>query len=624
MAVPELSVEVSWSTGPLATPVWVDESTVGGDPRIVSVDVDAGRKNELVPFSASTATVVFENSDGRLDKNNPSSPLHANKKLMRPIRIRDTFAGTTHPQFQGFIVELKKAIEYPEVARMKAECVDAFGWFATIDLGNSPFDLLVRRSNPKTYFRFDEPATATTVLDTGSAGHVGTVVGSPLLAQEGLVTGDPGTSISFAAGSMVEVPGSLFTTASFAIEFMINRSILVDGQTVTIAEQWPYVRLTAEGVDDRGRFSLGLLSGGFGTPEATTGGCTSTIDYGFDGQDHHVMVVVNAGMPSIWIDGTDRTVAPDGMSGAPGTASTTTIGGSRSSGESLGGRLDNFVVYDFAPTAATVTAHATAALEAWEGDTTGARLGRLLDAVDWPSADRAIDAGRSTLQAASFGNGKMLDHMQRVAETEWGRLFMAPDNKVTFHERHTPLKPPYTTSQGTFSDAPTGAELGYEEAAEPVFSVELIKNEARVSSQGQSTAYAADQVSIDEYGLWSFNRSGLLGNDANEMASATRWVIAHYSEPQERYESVTLLGIDDGTAALLFPHILGRRIGERVTLDVNHPGSPEVTAVVLVEGYSKHIESQYRQVTWALSPADTQEYWVLGTSALGVGTRPAF
>ena len=81
--------------------------------------------------------------------------------------------------------------------------------------------------------------------------------------------------------------------------------------------------------------------------------------------------------------------------------------------------------------------HYTAGAVPWLNDTTGTRVGRVLDLVGWPAGDRAIDSGASTLAAAQNIEGKTaLDHLLAVEQTEQGRFFMTGTGEAAFYSRN--------------------------------------------------------------------------------------------------------------------------------------------------------------------------------------------
>ena len=80
-------------------------------------------------------------------------------------------------------------------------------------------------------------------------------------------------------------------------------------------------------------------------------------------------------------------------------------------------------------------------------------VGEVLDALDWPSADRDLATGQTTMVRWWTDSAKTIDALLTVEETENGFVKETADGSVGFESRHTRLASPYDTSNATFSDA---------------------------------------------------------------------------------------------------------------------------------------------------------------------------
>jgi hypothetical protein len=92
-------------------------------------------------------------------------------------------------------------------------------------------------------------------------------------------------------------------------------------------------------------------------------------------------------------------------------------------------------------------------------------IGTILDDVGWPSGDRDLATGQTTLTRFWVDGKSTIDALRIPEETEAGFIKETRDGKVGFESRHTRLASPYTTSQATFSDA-SGAANTYVEVAQ--------------------------------------------------------------------------------------------------------------------------------------------------------------
>ncbi len=90
---------------------------------------------------------------------------------------------------------------------------------------------------------------------------------------------------------------------------------------------------------------------------------------------------------------------------------------------------------------------------------TGDALDELLDDAGWPSADRAIDTGQTTMTRFWVDRQRAIGAFRLPEEAEGGFIYEGKDGKVNFEDRHHRLKSPHTTSQATFTDASGGARV---------------------------------------------------------------------------------------------------------------------------------------------------------------------
>jgi hypothetical protein len=164
---------------------------------------------------------------------------------------------------------------------------------------------------------------------------------------------------------------------------------------------------------------------------------------------------------------------------------------------------------------------------------TGARLNRVLDqlTVNWPAGERDIEDGNSTL-AAGVLEDNALTYMSEVVEaSEQGLVFMSKDGKVAFRER---LISP-VTSAVRFTDS--GPGIPYEDVRIS-YGTDLMVNQAVVTFPG-GTAISEDLTSQVTYGITERTIDTELANLAQAEAIAD-YLIARYSEPEYRIESVTV------------------------------------------------------------------------------------
>jgi hypothetical protein len=188
---------------------------------------------------------------------------------------------------------------------------------------------------------------------------------------------------------------------------------------------------------------------------------------------------------------------------------------------------------------------------------TGARLNRVLDqlTVNWPSGERDIEDGNSTL-AAGVVEDNVLSYISDTIETsEQGLVFMSKDGKVAFRERL--IEP--VTSAVVFTD--NGPGIRYEDVRIS-YGTDLMVNQAVVEFPG-GTAISEDLTSQIVYGITEKTLSTQLSNLAQAEAIAD-YLISRYAEPEYRIESVTVNLRALSSAEVL--EVLGLELGDQADI----------------------------------------------------------
>lgn len=240
------------------------------------------------------------------------------------------------------------------------------------------------------------------------------------------------------------------------------------------------------------------------------------------------------------------------------------------------------------------------------------RVGNVLDDINWPAADRDLNAGQSNMIASgALANIKAMSHLFLVQWSEAGYLFIAGDGDVQFHDRHARLKSPYTTSQAIFGDD-AGENKYY--TIEFSFDDEFIKNDIRIEREGGTEQVAADATSKTDYGLCSLSRTGLLMTTDSEALSQAQYFLKRYKDAVLRAKSITIYA--DRDPANLYPKVLNYDIGTRITVRLNQAS---VDKDYHIEGIQHDIDAIGRtwRCKWQLSDADAQQYWALGVAGFG-------
>lgn len=252
--------------------------------------------------------------------------------------------------------------------------------------------------------------------------------------------------------------------------------------------------------------------------------------------------------------------------------------------------------------------------------TTGERIGAILDDVGWPAADRDIDTGRYLVQAAPAGSldgSDALSLIFAVSDTELGVAFLDGDGVFVFHDRYRRIFAPGETSLVTFSDNPAAGELLYAKLT-ATYDRRQIVNDFRITHLGGSEQIVEDTASIEKFRRRTRTASTLhvTGGDARSTAE---YQVLRDKDPQLRFEELTIEPLRN---QLLWEQCLGRRIGDRITV-LRHPpgGGDPIEQDVYIEAIKHDFMSLAHgtpRTTWRLSPADERTYMVADDAALGL------
>jgi hypothetical protein len=622
---PYPTVEVRISFTDLGSePVWTD---VTGYVREVSVN--RGRQRDLDQIQAGTASLRLDNRDRRFDPDNTASPYYPNVVPLRRIQILGTYNSLRYPVFTGFIETWPQEWEGAGAngvgdAYTTIEATDAFTVLSGVNLPSSVYELEVRADTPTVWYRLSDETSSNTAVDESGNAHDGAYVGGAVTkGTGGAIAGEANNAVTFDGGS-VQAPltASFSGTGAFTVECWVNFSDVHDGY---IASQDASNLLDA----NPGRnWSLRVTSGSQLVWQVGGTSCSGQVLY--DDWAHLVAIRLATGGLRLYLNNAllasttsaqDLILAhlPSNINGDHiiRVGANYRVAGD---GDPFYGIIDEFAFYSSAMSTTRIAAHHTAANDPWEDDLTGTRVGRVLDLIGWATADRDVDAGSSTLQTAVLGGESALTFLQQIEETENGLFFVQADGNLKFRERHAILQSPYTSSQATFGDG--AGEFPYYDLV-ITSSYDLIRNEIKVTRDGGIAQVARDSTSQTKYKVRSFERSGLQHNSDNESRDAAHWILSHYKDPIVRIDSMEIRPQRDATN--VFPQVLDREIGDRITIRRRPPGGGSAIARdVHIEGISHNFRPGIWETTWHLSPAEAQSYFIWGTSQWDTDTRWAY
>jgi hypothetical protein len=246
------------------------------------------------------------------------------------------------------------------------------------------------------------------------------------------------------------------------------------------------------------------------------------------------------------------------------------------------------------------------------GQLSGARIGKLLDAISWPTSMRSIDAGQTTMQADPGTTRTSLAAMQTVEISEYGALYVDANGLYTFKDRLSCITS-VTATPTVFND--DGSDIGYANAVWRLDDT-LIYNQASITRTGGTAQVATNAASVTKYFLHSYNQQNLLMQTDAVAADYAGAYVASRAETTIRCDAIELDLYTDNydtgiTAALSLDYF------DPVTITTNQPGASTLTKTLQVFGAAHNITpGSWKTVLTTLEPII--DGFILGNSSYGV------
>jgi len=217
------------------------------------------------------------------------------------------------------------------------------------------------------------------------------------------------------------------------------------------------------------------------------------------------------------------------------------------------------------------------------GETTGARIGKLLDLASWPTSARSLDAGDTTCQAdPGTANRNMLDEIQLVGDkTEYGGIFCNNQGQIDFFSR-TNLSNRAAQPTTIFSD--DGIAIGYQ-GIELVHDDVMIVNDVTVQALGGVAQRVIDSTSVSTYFTHSGVRTGIYVQTDAEALNQAMMLLATRKDATLHISSLGL-NLFDSTAGATARVVAGLSLDIFSPIQVTKtmPGSTTLTTTLFVQG----------------------------------------
>lgn len=636
VALPTLTVEAGFASEPgvsQASTTWTDIT-----PWARSINTNLGRSPEASDFAAGTASLVLDNKDRRFDPTNTASPYAPNVLPMRRIRARATVESETYPLFSGYTTGWPLSPSPPGKHDITITTIDGTEVLSLAQLP-SVWALEVAADDPDAWWRFAESAGTILADSSGNAIHGAYTSDAGELTGGGLLPYDnDGKSLSlrgtqqYAASvtnTAVRRSGGAF---SFEVWLVIPSEVLSETDRLVIYQQgkvsgangflfW-FERLSPGG-------SIRFVMDDYDTGVITSD-LTATLSADQYDRPLHIVVTWDTSALRLYFDGSF--VDGGGVTVWNATATPNVYIGGHSAPTppilELGwkGSIAELAVYGSALSATRIIAHYNAAVAPWDGDTTPVRLGRVLDLVGWPAAERTIDPSTFTLGPEPL-SGDSLSILRRAVAAEGGRLFIGPDGYVTFHSRdHETLTNDFQVA-ATWGDG-GGGEHPYERSPRISFDRDRIINKVTGRRVGGLEITLVDTASKSAFLERAADAGEVPAANDDDVRALLQAVLDTSAQPQMRVEPFTVRPLRQ--SGDMWRRVLGSRIGQHHVV-VNRPpaGAPiEVHGRVEQIGHRLHpgsVASWEEKITlgpakWVAAPTVRS---TSGAAAAGATRTPA-
>ena len=650
---PVMGIDIDFVNDPSSvTETWTSvKSYATAKPGQVILSCKRGRNYERSRTTAGDLHLSLDNTQGHLDAQNAASPFingTANPggapgaiKPKRRIRVQATWDGITYGLWRGYINEWPQ--EWSNAGfygKANVQASDAIAVLAQIDLLPTVLTEMLE-DEPLAIYRCNDSEGATSAGNSGStpqplsaivAGSTAATADDFAFGHDGPATnsyldGDPTSSLlltptwsgftntsgyclktaDLGVGPLVQIAGGFAIEGWFHSDTLNNNGSRLfqqhdrDGveQVSLIVTFNPFFA-----TDGTVSFSVSDKASGASYRIGSTVICATGLDGGW----HHVMAWLDADLvtPHLYVDGVAQT-ASTSIAGAPLTWDAPYInlwGGNVTAHNPQGdhffnGSMKNLALYDVPMTAARALAHYQAG-RTFHGELSGARIERLLDAAAWPTALRDIDTGDSPVGSQALEKTKCLSALEQVLDTEQGNLFIDRDGQVAFRSRRS-------RHNGTAAAAFGEQENPYVEGLRIQTDEKDIVNDWTVNRAGGITVQNVDPDSQREYFPSSGSLSTIAVDDATVVYTAEH-LLNRYAQPIERIPQLVL---DPQGDPSLWPEVLGREIGDQITVTRRPGGAVTKTADFFIEHIAHEISAGSWKTTWMLSPASVEQVFEL-------------
>jgi len=243
------------------------------------------------------------------------------------------------------------------------------------------------------------------------------------------------------------------------------------------------------------------------------------------------------------------------------------------------------------------------------GQTTGTRIDKILDQVDFPSSMRIIDLGSTTVQVDPGTTRSSLSALQVAEFTEQGAFYVLPAGEVEFKDR-ADVVASLAAAPIEFNQT-TGipyADLKF------AFDDKLIINSASMVRVGGSKVTANDLDSIAKYFPHGMNVENLIAQTDAQVQDIADIYVATRKETTIRIDAMTVDLLD---TAVPTDTIIGLDYFDNVKITNVQPDGSTIVKTLQVQGLAWDITPNSMKCTvTTLEPI--VEGFIVGSSTYGI------
>ena len=235
------------------------------------------------------------------------------------------------------------------------------------------------------------------------------------------------------------------------------------------------------------------------------------------------------------------------------------------------------------------------------GESTGERIGRILDETGVPVGLRDIDTGLSTCAAHDESSASALAEIQRVNQTELGRFFVSAAGLATFRERYAAVGSVALdiNDTGAGDTIPGGISV-----ARPTNRIVTV---AEVEwSQGITQVVDTSAVTLHRRRRRTYQT---FIDNARIAESLGEWQLHQHSTPRDLIDEVSVGPVTSRTA---LTELVGVELGDRVSVTKTPLDGSALTFDTAVDAITWTLAGMAAHVTFRLAPQVGEDVWTWG------------